>query len=161
LAHHWECQDGYVWIDCLFFFTQTTRRRDAVLKGTNPSFVHSRIFASVRCCHVSGGPKVYDVTKYLDDHPGGAEVLLDVAGKDADEFFEDIGHSKEAREELKKHLIGNFKLDAAAIAAMEKAAAEKKARAAAAGEKGPLTVLGLILAVLLAVGYAMYVKKEQ
>lgn len=36
----------------------------------------------------TGGPKVYDVTKYLDDHPGGAEVIMDVAGQDADEFFE-------------------------------------------------------------------------
>ena len=31
-----------------------------------------------------GGPKVYDITNYLDDHPGGAEVLLDVSGQDAD-----------------------------------------------------------------------------
>ena len=45
----------------------------------------------------TGGPKVYDITPYLDDHPGGAEVLMDVAGKDADEFFEDIGHSSDAR----------------------------------------------------------------
>lgn len=74
-----------------------------------------------------GGPKVYDVTKYLDDHPGGAEVMLDVAGQNADEFFEDIGHSKEAREELKKYLIGNYKLDAAALAKM-KADAEAKAK---------------------------------
>jgi hypothetical protein len=48
------------------------------------------------------------VTKYLDDHPGGAEVMLDVAGQHADEFFEDIGHSREAREELKKYLIGSY-----------------------------------------------------
>lgn len=61
-------------------------------------------------CGSIGGPKVYDVTSYLDDHPGGAEVLLDVAGTDADEFFEDIGHSNDAREELKKHLIGSLKL---------------------------------------------------
>lgn len=26
----------------------------------------------------NGGPKVYDVSKYLDDHPGGAEVILEV-----------------------------------------------------------------------------------
>ena len=43
------------------------------------------------------GPLVYDVSGYLDDHPGGAEVMLDVAGKDADSMFEDIGHSKGAR----------------------------------------------------------------
>jgi len=50
------------------------------------------------------------VTSYLDDHPGGSEVLLDVGGKDADEFFEDIGHSNDAREELAKHCIGVLKL---------------------------------------------------
>merc|ERR1712151_1162044 len=59
----------------------------------------------------NGGPKVYDVTKYLDDHPGGAEVLLDVSGQDADEFFEDIGHSREAREELKKLYVGELYMD--------------------------------------------------
>lgn len=58
----------------------------------------------------TGGPKVYDVTDYLDDHPGGAEVLLDVGGQDADEFFEDIGHSKNARTELEKHLVGTVKI---------------------------------------------------
>ena len=26
--------------------------------------------------------KVYDVTKYLEDHPGGEEVLLDKGGMD-------------------------------------------------------------------------------
>lgn len=106
---------------------------------------------------IIGGPKVYDVTKYLDDHPGGAEVLLDVAGADADEFFEDIGHSKEAREELKKHLIGNFKLDAAAIAAMEKAAQERKDKQASGSS---LPMLGLLV-VGLAVAYAMYQKQQQ
>ena len=69
---------------------------------------------------------MYDVTKYLDDHPGGAEVMLDVAGQNADEFFEDIGHSKEAREELKKYYIGDFKVDEAALKAMKEAAAKKK-----------------------------------
>jgi cytochrome b involved in lipid metabolism len=29
----------------------------------------------------NGGPKVYDVTKYLDDHPGGAEVMMEFAGE--------------------------------------------------------------------------------
>lgn len=53
----------------------------------------------------NGGPKVYDVTNYLDDHPGGAEVLLEVAGKYADDMFEDIGHSNEARKQLKQFLV--------------------------------------------------------
>lgn len=58
----------------------------------------------------NGGAKVYDVSNYLDDHPGGAEVMLDVSGQNADEFFEDIGHSQDARNELEKHLIGIYKM---------------------------------------------------
>ncbi|KOO36613.1 retinal pigment epithelial membrane protein, partial [Chrysochromulina tobinii] len=52
--------------------------------------------------------KVYDVTKYLDDHPGGEEVLLDRAGKDATEDYEDVGHSNEARKALLPLEIGEI-----------------------------------------------------
>jgi cytochrome b involved in lipid metabolism len=90
---------------------------------------------------------VYDVTKYLDDHPGGAEVMLDVAGGDADEFFEDIGHSKEAREELKKHYIGDFKLDEATAARL-KAEAEAKSKSTAGPSMGLFVVLVAILAII-------------
>lgn len=55
-------------------------------------------------------PKVYDVTSYLDDHPGGAEVMLEVAGQDATNMFEDIGHSTDARAEMKKYEIGLLKV---------------------------------------------------
>lgn len=90
-----------------------------------------------------GGPKVYDVTKYLDDHPGGAEVMLDVAGQNADEFFEDIGHSKEARNELAKYLIGTYKLTAEELAKM-KADAEKKAAQGGSSSMMMLVVVALI-----------------
>lgn len=98
--------------------------------------------------HHTGGPKVYDVSTYLDDHPGGAEVLLDVGGQDADEFFEDIGHSKDARDELAKHLVGTLKLDEAEV--------QRRADAAkAAAEKGDggmnfIVVLIAILAIVAA-----------
>uniref|UniRef100_A0A8B9UF90 Cytochrome b5 heme-binding domain-containing protein n=1 Tax=Anas zonorhyncha TaxID=75864 RepID=A0A8B9UF90_9AVES len=39
-------------------------------------------------------------------HPGGEEVLLEQAGKDATESFEDVGHSTDAREMLKQYYIG-------------------------------------------------------
>jgi cytochrome-b5 reductase len=52
--------------------------------------------------------KVYDITKYLEDHPGGSAILIDVAGTDATEAFEDTGHSDEAREELEKYHIGDL-----------------------------------------------------
>ncbi|CAM1501919.1 Fc.00g039030.m01.CDS01 [Cosmosporella sp. VM-42] len=53
--------------------------------------------------------KVYDCTKFLDEHPGGEEVMLDVAGQDATEAFEDVGHSDEARESLDRLYVGELK----------------------------------------------------
>ncbi len=39
--------------------------------------------------------KVYDVTKYQTEHPGGIEVLMQLAADDASEMFEATGHSDE------------------------------------------------------------------
>lgn len=39
-------------------------------------------------------------------HPGGEEVLLEQAGKDATEAFEDVGHSTDARDLMKKFKVG-------------------------------------------------------
>lgn len=45
---------------------------------------------AVIICHINvyantvfflGGPKVYDVSKYLNDHPGGPEIIMDFAGE--------------------------------------------------------------------------------
>jgi cytochrome b involved in lipid metabolism len=52
--------------------------------------------------------KVYDVTKFLDQHPGGEEIILEVAGQDATEAFEDIGHSEDARSQLNAFFIGEY-----------------------------------------------------
>ncbi|CAD0018139.1 unnamed protein product [Aureobasidium pullulans] len=49
---------------------------------------------------------IYDVTKYTLDHPGGVESLVEVAGQDATQAFEDVGHSDEAREIMAPFLIG-------------------------------------------------------
>ncbi|KAF6136218.1 hypothetical protein GIB67_001627 [Kingdonia uniflora] len=57
--------------------------------------------------------KVYDVTSFMDDHPGGDEVLLAGTGKDATNDFEDVGHSDSAREMMEKYYIGE--IDASTI----------------------------------------------
>ncbi|XP_038662324.1 cytochrome b5 [Scyliorhinus canicula] len=54
--------------------------------------------------------KVYDVTKFLEEHPGGEEVLFEQAGGDATESFEDVGHSSDARDMLKQYFIGELDL---------------------------------------------------
>ena len=66
----------------------------------------------------TGGAKVYDVTKYLDEHPGGDAVLLELAGKYADDMFEDIGHSTNARQALKELLVGTLDATEEELAAL-------------------------------------------
>ncbi|KAI8037151.1 cytochrome b5 [Drosophila gunungcola] len=51
---------------------------------------------------------IYDVTAFLNEHPGGEEVLIEQAGKDATENFEDVGHSNDARDMMKKYKIGEL-----------------------------------------------------
>nr|XP_033798254.1 cytochrome b5 isoform X1 [Geotrypetes seraphini] len=51
--------------------------------------------------------RVYDVTRFVQEHPGGEEVLFEQAGGDATESFEDVGHSLDAREMLKQYYIGD------------------------------------------------------
>ncbi|OQR85245.1 cytochrome b5 [Achlya hypogyna] len=74
----------------------------------------------------AGEKKVYDVTKYLDDHPGGPEIILDLAGQDANEEFEDIGHSTDARKALAKYLIGTLKEEPKKATAAKTANATKQ-----------------------------------
>mmetsp|Transcript_10994 Transcript_10994/g.17975 ORF Transcript_10994/g.17975 Transcript_10994/m.17975 type:complete len:142 (+) Transcript_10994:32-457(+) len=52
--------------------------------------------------------KVYDVTEFLDEHPGGPDVMVDSGGRDATTDFDDVGHSEDARSMLKKYLKGVY-----------------------------------------------------
>lgn len=52
--------------------------------------------------------KVYDVTKFMEEHPGGEEVLLEQAGKNATEIFDDVSHSADAKDLMKTYLVGEL-----------------------------------------------------
>ncbi|GAB4844092.1 hypothetical protein Ancab_014056 [Ancistrocladus abbreviatus] len=54
--------------------------------------------------------KVYDVTKFLEEHPGGDEVLLSTTGirKDATDDFEDVGHSSSAKAMMDEYYVGEI-----------------------------------------------------
>ncbi|XP_017127805.1 cytochrome b5 [Drosophila elegans] len=51
---------------------------------------------------------VYDVTKFLSEHPGGGEALLEYGGKDASKAFKQAGHSSDAEKDLKNFKIGEI-----------------------------------------------------
>ncbi|EDW75048.1 uncharacterized protein Dwil_GK19965, isoform A [Drosophila willistoni] len=52
--------------------------------------------------------KVYDVTKFQNEHPGGEDSLIEVAGRDGTREFLMAGHSSEAREIMVKYYLGDL-----------------------------------------------------
>ncbi|XP_076063675.1 cytochrome b5-like [Oratosquilla oratoria] len=57
-------------------------------------------------CWVILYDKVYDITRFMMEHPGGEDVLLEYAGRDATTAFRSVGHSMAALNSLKEYLIG-------------------------------------------------------
>ena len=101
-------------------------------------------------CWMSIHGKVYDVTKYLEDHPGGEEVLMDRGGKDATEDFEDVGHSSEARKQLSKFKVGE-------LPPSERM--EAGSSAGSGGGGGGLMMAVPVLAIAISAGYYFYTQQ--
>ncbi|ETV93648.1 hypothetical protein H310_12418 [Aphanomyces invadans] len=64
----------------------------------------------------AGSKKVYDFTSFINSHPGGPELVLDNAGTDVNDLFEDIGHTSDALAIMDKLCIGTLKEEVAAPA---------------------------------------------
>ncbi|KAH7028647.1 cytochrome b5-like heme/steroid binding domain-containing protein [Macrophomina phaseolina] len=120
---------------------------------------------------------VYDVSDFVEEHPGGEEVLRAFAGKDATEAFEDAAHSEEVKPIIDGLIVGRVPSlqqpnvthsteRPAQIISTEKP--EPKIRQSHAVRKGSGSgakmALGLVVAILLvlklivaAPGYAFFV----
>ncbi|KAF2766338.1 hypothetical protein EJ03DRAFT_330196 [Teratosphaeria nubilosa] len=78
---------------------------------TLPTFPQADVAAhnTEKSCYVTVGTKVYDVTDFLESHPGGPELILEYAGQDVKQAMEDPishAHSESAWEMLDEHLVG-------------------------------------------------------
>jgi len=63
-------------------------------------------------CWIVINNKVYDVTSYLEFHPGGKGLVEKTAGKDAThQFYVESQHSDTAIDLLKKYEIGYLKTE--------------------------------------------------
>lgn len=88
--------------------------------------------------------KVYDVTKFQNEHPGGEEVLIEMAGKDATNEFNDVGHSTDAKEQMKQFIVGEI------------VEAERKKKATKQDWQRTVTIAGS--AVILGIGLVLIYK---
>lgn len=80
---------------------------------------------------------VYNVTKFLEDHPGGKDIILEEAGQDATAVFEEAAHSSEARDILASLLVGPLKEHQQANAVQSFDALHAKGRATTASSTRP------------------------
>ncbi|OJI97126.1 hypothetical protein ASPVEDRAFT_273081 [Aspergillus versicolor CBS 583.65] len=76
-----------------------------------PTFTKAEVEShnSADSCYVTLGSKVYDITSFVEDHPGGGELVLEYAGKDVTEILRDPvshEHSESAYEILDDSLVG-------------------------------------------------------
>ncbi|WFD30758.1 hypothetical protein MSPP1_001782 [Malassezia sp. CBS 17886] len=94
--------------------------------------------------------EVYDVTKFMPEHPGGDDVLVEEGGKDATDPFEDIGHSDDARDMLKPMHIGTL---ADPESVPSRGAKASDVMAASSGGGPPLV---FILGAIGLIGYLVY-----
>lgn len=64
---------------------------------------------SKKSCFVTLGENVYDVTDFIDSHPGGGDLVLEYAGKDIKDILEDEvshAHSEAAYDVLEDSHVG-------------------------------------------------------
>lgn len=78
-----------------------------VLPTFTPAEVQSH--NNAKSVFVTLGSRVFDITSFVDDHPGGGDLILQYAGKDVGEIMRDTishEHSEAAYEILEDSLIG-------------------------------------------------------
>ncbi|CAO3585163.1 unnamed protein product [Absidia cylindrospora] len=94
--------------------------------------------------------KVYDITAFVDEHPGGEEVLIDEGARDATGPFEDVGHSPDARELLVKYYVGDVD---PASAPVKVTSANANGASSNQPQGNPLRI---IIPLLIVLGYIYY-----
>lgn len=101
--------------------------------------------------------KVYDITSFLEEHPGGEEVLLEQAGADATESFEDVGHSTDAREMLEQYYLGELHMDD------RKKLSSKEVDNSSSGESGSWTtwLIPVVATAVVGVIYRYYLLERK
>lgn len=82
------------------------------LKDSLPTHLQTYSLSEISChdsyhdCWVVIYDKVYDLGHFLQEHPGGDDVILEYAGHDATLAFRSVGHSSDALIWMEKYCVG-------------------------------------------------------
>jgi nitrate reductase (NAD(P)H) len=85
------------------------KKAAAPKKDASPTYSKTELskHAEEKDCWIAVESKVYDVTSFLADHPGGGASIMLCAGQDATDEFNSL-HSSKARAMLEKYYIGEL-----------------------------------------------------
>lgn len=61
---------------------------------------------SRQSCWVSVYGTVYDITTFVDRHPGGSGILMRQCGTEIGDMFDSVGHPKSALKHVEKLMLG-------------------------------------------------------
>ncbi|AMD19703.1 HCL448Wp [Eremothecium sinecaudum] len=100
--------------------------------------------------------KVYDCSKFVDEHPGGDEIIADLGGQDATEPFIDINHSEDAKKMLEDLYIGDVDLNSEPVFVSEP---DTMTTTDSANEGNGILWLAFIFVFLAAASYGYYQNK--
>ncbi|KAE8727360.1 Cytochrome b5 [Hibiscus syriacus] len=126
------------------------------------TFEEVAVHYKTKDCWLIISGKVYDATPFMEDHPGGDEIVLSATGEDATNDFEDVGHCDSARELMGNYYIGE--IDSKTVPA--KRAYSPPQQPAYNPDKTPefvVKILQLLVPLLilgLAIAVSHYTKKE-
>merc|ERR1712166_1621955 len=99
------------------------------------------------------GDKVFDVTKYQEEHPGSDSILHDVKGMDATQEFDDVGHSMDAISKRDTLIVGDFDMST-----IDQLPGYQSRSTSSGGDGGVASALGPILFIVLIGVLAVYFK---
>jgi len=85
---------------------EQNRQKDADSQLPIYSLAEVREHDTMSDCWIILYDKVYDVTDYMLEHPGGEELLMEHAGRDGTIAFRGVGHSAAALQMLTDYLVG-------------------------------------------------------
>ena len=69
--------------------------------------------------------RVFDLTDFYQDHPGGDDIIESHGGKDATNKFEEAEHGPESIRDLKKYYVGDYEGKKLTLAEKNKMEAER------------------------------------
>lgn len=100
----------------LFFVSKNKPGSEAVSTGTpiisevkSISLEEISLHRDTTSCYTAINGKVYDLTGFINKHPGGSENIIGICGSDGSAAFNDQ-HSgqRQPERELARYLIGNL-----------------------------------------------------